>query len=193
MATSDPRWVWYGGRPSLDFVNTRRDREGGGIEHLTGPRDLAAWLTASGALPAPVKVDADLWAEAIELREAIDAALRAVVDGRAAPAAALRVLNRWLACAGDQPPRVRNKSGLTVLQTATVKQRDGGEALGALALDAAQLIGTDLRSRLRICPGTECGGRFLDDSPAARRRWCSMQICGNRHKAAIHRQRHQTS
>jgi predicted RNA-binding Zn ribbon-like protein len=28
----------------------------------------------------------------------------------------------------------------------------------------------------------------LDDSPAGRRRWCSMAVCGNRSKAAAHRQ-----
>jgi len=54
--------------------------------------------------------------------------------------------------------------------------------------DAADLLGTGLRERLRICPGPGCAGRFLDDSPAGRRRWCSMAVCGNRNKAAAHRQ-----
>jgi predicted RNA-binding Zn ribbon-like protein len=193
METSDPRWVWYGGRPSLDFVNTRRDREGTGIENLSEPRDLADWLTASDMLPAPVRIDDDLLTEAIVLREAIDASLKAAIDGNAAPAAALRVLTRWLVPATEQPPRLRNTGGLTVFEAGPVKQRDARRALGYLALDAAQLIGTDLRARLRICPGPECGGRFLDDSPAARRRWCSMQICGNRHKAATHRKRQQAT
>ena len=57
-----------------------------------------------------------------------------------------------------------------------------------IAADAAELLGTDLRERLRICPGPGCRGRFLDDSPAGRRRWCSMAVCGNRNKAAMHRQ-----
>ncbi len=56
-----------------------------------------------------------------------------------------------------------------------------------IAADAAQLLGTGLRERLRICPGPGCRGRFLDDSPAGRRRWCSMAVCGNRSKAAAYR------
>jgi predicted RNA-binding Zn ribbon-like protein len=69
--------------------------------------------------------------------------------------------------------------------------RSGRTPRGALALiaaDAAELLGTGLRDRLRICPGPGCRGRFLDDSPAGRRRWCSMAACGNRSKAAAHRQ-----
>ena len=61
-------------------------------------------------------------------------------------------------------------------------------ALALIAADAAELLGTELRERLRICPGPGCRGRFLDDSPAGRRRWCSMAVCGNRSKAAVHRQ-----
>ena len=45
------RWVWYGGRPSLDFVNTRRNREAGRAdevaEYLRGPDDFTAWLSAA--------------------------------------------------------------------------------------------------------------------------------------------------
>src|SRR5690349_1242555 len=41
-------WVWDGGRPSLDLVNTLRNRKTGGLELLRDPADLAAWLAASG-------------------------------------------------------------------------------------------------------------------------------------------------
>jgi predicted RNA-binding Zn ribbon-like protein len=30
---------------------------------------------------------------------------------------------------------------------------------------------------------------FADNSPANRRRWCAMNICGNREKIKMHRQR----
>jgi predicted RNA-binding Zn ribbon-like protein len=117
------------------------------------------------------------------------AGVRAVIAGDAAPPAALRVLNRWLATRPEHPPRLRNAAGLTVLEPGATRQRDARQALARIALDAAQLLGTDQRAQLRICPGPYCGGRFLDDSPAGRRRWCSMAVCGNRHKAASHRHR----
>jgi predicted RNA-binding Zn ribbon-like protein len=40
---------------------------------------------------------------------------------------------------------------------------------------------------LRQCQADACGGYFLDQSRAQPRRWCSMDGCGNRAKAARHR------
>ena len=115
---SDARWVWYGGRPSLDLVNTRRNREAAPVEYLGQPADLADWLRAAalvtaarfdpdaspppdGALLADASLLADdaLLADARELREAIDAGIRAAVTGQPFPPAALVELNRWLAAA----------------------------------------------------------------------------------------------
>ena len=204
------RWVWYGGRPSLDLVNTRRNREAGRAdevaEYLRGPDDLAAWLSAAGLYPAgpppaspggtgpggagPAGIspapDAETFAGALALREAISALVTATVVGGAAPAAAVRCVNTWLAL----PPRrpvLHLEAGVPTLGPAPAARTPRG-VLAMIAADAAELLGTDLRERLRICPGPGCRGRFLDDSPAGRRRWCSMAVCGNRNKAAMHRQ-----
>jgi predicted RNA-binding Zn ribbon-like protein len=42
---------------------------------------------------------------------------------------------------------------------------------------------------MRICANEECRWVFRDYSPAARRKWCDMSTCGNRAKAARHRER----
>ncbi len=219
------RWVWYGGRPSLDFVNTRRNREAGRAdevaEYLRGPDDLTAWLTAAGLCPAdpdgadpvgaePVRADPDgadpvragaggtgragagpaldqeTFAGALALREAISALVTASVAGDSAPAPAVRCVNTWLALP-PQRPVLHLEAGVAVLGPAPAARTPRG-VLAMIAADAAELLGTDLRERLRICPGPGCRGRFLDDSPAGRRRWCSMAVCGNRNKAAMHRQ-----
>jgi predicted RNA-binding Zn ribbon-like protein len=214
------RWVWYGGRPSLDFVNTRRNREAGRAdevaEYLRGPDDLAAWLRAAGLCPAgpdgagpggagpggagpdgadpdgadpdggSPAVDEESFAGALALREALSALVTASVAGDSAPAAAVRCVNQWLALPPERPV-LRLEAGVPVLGPAPAARTPRG-VLAMIAADAAELLGTDLRERLRICPGPGCRGRFLDDSPAGRRRWCSMAVCGNRSKAAAHRQ-----
>jgi predicted RNA-binding Zn ribbon-like protein len=199
------RWVWYGGRPSLDFVNTRRNREAGRVdeaaEYLRGPDDFTAWLTAAGLCPAdpgPASaggtglagvgpaLDAETFAGALALREGISALVTATVIGDSAPAAAVRCVNTWLALP-PQRPVLHLEAGVAVLGPAPAARTPRG-VLAMIAADAAELLGTDLRERLRICPGPGCRGRFLDDSPAGRRRWCSMAVCGNRNKAAMHRQ-----
>jgi predicted RNA-binding Zn ribbon-like protein len=186
------RWVWYGGRPSLDFVNTRRNREAGRAdevaEYLRGPEDFTAWLSAAELGPAGVSpaLDEATFAGALALREAISALVTATVVGDSAPAAAVRCVNTWLALR-PQRPVLHLEAGVPVLGPAPAARTPRG-VLAMIAADAAELLGTDLRERLRICPGPGCRGRFLDDSPAGRRRWCSMAVCGNRNKAAMHRQ-----
>ncbi|MBZ4322096.1 CGNR zinc finger domain-containing protein [Streptomyces huiliensis] len=182
----DPEWVWYGTRISVDFVNTRRDRWAGGRELLREPADLTAWFEAAGVGPACIPVDAPLLAQAVELREAIDAGLLAVVEGAVFPAAAQRVLNEWLARAAENPPRLEVRDGVPVL-TAGLPPVDGRGALGRIAVDAAEMFGGADRDRLHVCAGERCSARFFDNSVARRRRWCSMAGCGNRAKAAQHR------
>ncbi len=39
------------------------------------------------------------------------------------------------------------------------------------------------KNRLKTCPGLHCGWIFLDETKNARRKWCSMEACGNREKS----------
>jgi predicted RNA-binding Zn ribbon-like protein len=199
MTSPGRRWVWYGGRPSLDFVNTRRNREAGrrdaAAEYLREPADFAVWLHEAGLVPAgsgggrsPVleAVDEETLAGALALREAIDAAVAATVAAGRVPVKAVRCVNEWIA-AGPERPALRIEGGVPVLRAPRAGRTPRG-ALALIAADAAELLGTGLRERLRVCPGPGCHGRFLDDSPVGRRRWCSMAVCGNRSKAAAYRQ-----
>lgn len=54
--------------------------------------------------------------------------------------------------------------------------------LGPIALSAlALLTETDL-SRLKQCRGNACGWLFFDVTKNKGRRWCEMEVCGNRAK-----------
>ena len=131
-------------------------------------------------------VDGETFTGALALREAIDSAVTAIVTSGRVDGQAVGCVNEWIA-AGPGRPVLRMADGLPVLSAPQAARTPRG-ALSLIAADAADLLGTGLRERLRICPGPGCRGRFLDDSPAGRRRWCSMAACGNRSKAAAHRQ-----
>ncbi|KJK55371.1 CGNR zinc finger domain-containing protein [Saccharothrix sp. ST-888] len=183
----DPDYVWYGGRPSIHLVNTRRYRFEGGRELLREPADLSRWLEAAELTPGRAAVDEALLAAAIELREAIDRGLIAVVAGEPLAAEPVQVVNTWLARAAQYPPHLDLVDGLPVFRVNTVPS-DAFGALCRIAVDAAEMLGSDLRTRLRICAGANCSARFIDNSAGRRRRWCSMAACGNRAKASQHRQ-----
>jgi predicted RNA-binding Zn ribbon-like protein len=50
------------------------------------------------------------------------------------------------------------------------------------------LTGSDL-SRIKRCPGDHCGWLFYDATKNRRRRWCEMEVCGNRAKQKRRRRR----
>ena len=185
-----PYWYWLGGRPALDFVNTRRERWRRNIECLTGDRDAVDWLVAAELLPeAPRRAPRGLAEEARALREAIDAGVRAAAAGEPTDPGALALIDHWLDHAGSRPALLLAADGRPLFSEHAPVDYPR-RALGMVALDAARMLGTpEERVRIRICGSETCSARFYDRSPAARRRWCSMQACGNVAKARRHRAR----
>ena len=55
-------------------------------------------------------------------------------------------------------------------------------ALGPIALAAVRLFTEGDFARIRECGGHACGWLFYDRSKNNRRRWCEMEVCGNRAK-----------
>ncbi|MFN4164396.1 MAG: CGNR zinc finger domain-containing protein [Ferrovibrio sp.] len=193
-----------GGHPALDFVNTldwrgRAAVEGGPEETLVSYAALLAWCRRAGILGAATASELERLAarsparaetvrgEAIALREAVFHLADATRQGRTAPKADLAILNRCLleypegrALAPSQGRLVWRSHGDGI---------DLGSPLGAIARLAADLLVTAEPDSIRCCAGPDCGWLFHDTSPNKRRRWCSMEACGNRAKARRHYQR----
>lgn len=62
------------------------------------------------------------------------------------------------------------------------------QALRDLIAASALSILADPRElgRVKLCPGHDCGWVFLDETKNARRKWCLMEVCGNRAKSSRH-------
>jgi predicted RNA-binding Zn ribbon-like protein len=80
-------------------------------------------------------------------------------------------------------PALRPDGGTTVVAPTAAA------ALATLARDAIDLFGGPLAHRIRVCAADDCGLLFVDASRPGRRRWCSMERCGNRAKIRTHRAR----
>jgi predicted RNA-binding Zn ribbon-like protein len=188
LATGAPWWYWLGDRPAMDFVNTLRERWRRRVETLVTPDDLAAWLVEAGLMQAPGRVTSSVLEDARALREAIDTCALAVLAGGPPPAEALTLIDDWLVFAGARPQLVQRADGVPLLAERAAADSPR-RALGMVALDAARMLGTDERARIRVCASETCSARFYDRSPAGVRRWCSMRTCGNEAKARRHRAR----
>ena len=107
LATGEPWWYWSGGRPAVDFVNTRRERWRRGVETLVTPEDLATWLVRAGVMDASALVTRKVLAQAVDLREAIDTLLVGAIDGTpVASTEAITLIDDWLVFAGVRPQLV---------------------------------------------------------------------------------------
>ena len=181
----------------LDFVNTLAYNKGEAHERLPDAPTAVTWLQRHALLHQEM-VDAILAeakdAEAEErllsrvrrVRDALRELLDAAVEQRPPQSAALKEVNRALR-APYVIELVPAADGVSLDH-----RHDGDPISGAMArLSEAvtrELTGLNVR-RLRVCANDECRWVFNDHSPAGRRKWCDMSSCGNRAKAARHRER----
>lgn len=142
--------------------------------------DLCAAVIDLGLLSRPPFVAEPDLAEALVLRAAAAACAGAAADGATLPLRAVETLNSF---AGDEPPAIALRPDGTLVRGAPAPVR---AALAAIARDTIETVVLE-RIALRRCAA--CDTPFLDRSRGGRRRWCSMQRCGNRAKASAFRSR----
>ena len=172
-----------GGRPSLDLVNTiswpGTDRA---HDWLDSVDNLQRWLKAVG-LPRVAARHSSLEA-AHEARATLAAVLRPLAHGERPTHRAFERFNQRLAQA----------SARRVIDPATLSwtwksPEQAADVFCALFLDAAELLTTVNRDRLRHCPA--CDWLFVDQTRNGQRRWCDMADCGSRDKSRRYDQRTQ--
>jgi predicted RNA-binding Zn ribbon-like protein len=182
----------------LDFVNTGRPVRGRRVREYAGPDDAIAWFAARNLLhddarrallaryaADPAAGEADL--EAIRrVRDAMRGLLESAVARRPASRTDLKTVNRALRTHYVYE-LVPAADGVTMGHIHLGDPIAG--ALERLAETLARVLSLGLPERLRICESPDCGEAFIDRSRTGKRRWCDMATCGNRAKAARHRQR----
>ena len=196
--TNNPVGRWranhfVGNHPALDFVNTISDRvsPAGAVDRLQSLDDLVTWAQSAGLIDPTIgasrfdaggaAADGESAARARRLREAGHTVFTHRAEDRSPPPDALAhiagVAAQGTAAGGLQWAGGDGPAALTRTSTD-----------GLLGLIAWQMLDALFRvpdARLGICP--RCGWLFHDDTKGGRRRWCSMDMCGNREKARRHR------
>jgi len=186
-----------GGVLCLDFANTvswRGDPHDRG-ERLTSYPELLHWAVHAGVLdePASRRLSKAAARNPRDAQAVVDAAIRlreALVrlllgHPRAADVARL---NASLAAAPSRASIRLDSSGFEWGESADDDALD--QPLHEVLWSAADLLVSGRASQVRSCGDPRCRWLFLDPSPSGRRRWCSMQECGNRNKVRrFHRAR----
>jgi predicted RNA-binding Zn ribbon-like protein len=182
-----------GGELALDFANTCSGR---GFsthqDHLQRPEHVVQWAAHARVLPpgdaewlaqtiaAEAALGARLLGEARALREDIYQLGAAIAAGQAAPPERIENLTkahaRALAC-GALTSIEKNFGWSWNPRQTPVEAITGPISLSALTL----LQQADL-TRVKQCQGEKCGWLFFDATKNKSRRWCEMEVCGNRAK-----------
>ncbi|NUU37655.1 ABATE domain-containing protein [Pseudomonas sp. C2B4] len=171
--------------PALDLLNTQMLVEGHKRDLLQNDAQAAQWLEQIGLGVATVVGDGRLLGELRALRDSIESLVTARRESRPADPA---TLNRFLL--GAVPQLVWEQPGAPELDRfhqADVMTRQ----LSRLAYAAAELLAEGDFNLVRTCESADCSLMFYDRTKAHKRRWCSMALCGNRHKVAEFRKRRQ--
>ena len=182
-----------GGELALDFANTSSGRGWPTHrEHLRRADDVAGWAAHARVL-APEDAEwlanaatsdgalaERLLEEALALREDIYELGATIAAGRPAPATRIESLAKVHARAlarGKLAPFGTNFGWTWPPRDAPVEA-----VLGPISLSALTLLQQADLTRIKQCQGDKCGWLFFDTTKNRSRRWCEMEICGNRAK-----------
>jgi predicted RNA-binding Zn ribbon-like protein len=199
---SDPHAVPHGHQASLEtglaFINTLELEKGSPVDHLDSPMVALDWLIAHDlmhreamlATVARVEAEPEYGVKLLGRIRKVRAAMRELVDAsveRRAPSfTALDEVNRALRT-HYVTILVPSADGVHMGHKHEGDPIDG--ALARLTESVARYLGEGKTDRLRVCASETCHWVFFDASRTAKRKWCDMSTCGNRAKAARHRER----
>lgn len=182
----------------LDFANTvdwhASDYPDDLLHDYAG---LLAWAEAAGILTSAqagrLREMALQWPEmaeaafdrAVRLRETIYRLFVAIAEKEVFAEEDLALLNKALSESLAHLQINSSSSGFT--WNWAERPLDFEQVLWPVTRSAAELLIADELQRVRQCADDRgCGYLFVDTSRNGRRRWCSMESCGNRAKAQRH-------
>ena len=186
-------FLFVGSQLALDFVNTRPVQSDEPMELLPDFNALLRWFRAAELLSARDAANLEQqWGHSAraqrtleamrELREKLRKEILAWEHGGAVHPFTVAELNRLML---DHPMLTKLKtSGSGPATELWFEPRQPEDLFAPLAHSAATLFAHVDRRRVRKC--ARCVLHFHDTSKKGTRRWCSMQLCGNRLKVAAY-------
>ncbi|HEX4394842.1 MAG TPA: CGNR zinc finger domain-containing protein [Mycobacterium sp.] len=191
LSRPDSPFWFIGGDISLDLVNTEMIESGVLVDRINTPELLRAWLDASSLgqdLGVPEQISQEVFDKVIDLRHSLRAGYDELAFGRTLPEGTILTLNDILG--PDPGSRLRDGGGGRLERSSRVNLATQPWWLPWLLADAAaDLIVSPTAALVRRCASQVCVLFFVDTSRNHSRRWCSMELCGNRNKVAAHHQR----
>jgi predicted RNA-binding Zn ribbon-like protein len=193
-----PTFLFVANNPSLDLVNTEVVLSGVRTDLFESFKDLVQWFEqANLASPAEMQRLARVWTDTSEAKAALQAAraLRSALRNAVERVARIGRVPSTLADVLGNELREPRLATEVVESHGRLKTRHHwilekpADLLVPVAHYAANFFATADYSAIRKCEDPKCILFFYDTSKNHSRRWCSMDLCGNRAKVAAFRER----
>ena len=186
-------FLFLGNLLVLDFLNTRPVSNNEPLELLPDFGALLNWFRAAGVIDSGAVTRLEHWERSPtasrvmramrSLREKLRKEVLSWEQGTSVQGGTLHELNQLLA---KYPMRAKllggKKSSLRMQLYCEARKPE--DLFAPVVHSAAILFSAIDRSRVRKCD--QCVLHFYDISKKGTRRWCSMQLCGNRLKVAAY-------
>jgi predicted RNA-binding Zn ribbon-like protein len=195
-------FLFVGNLLVLDFLNTKPILKGEPTELLPDTASLERWLVASGIVTsAQARALVRRWRDAprakafleklLAFRERLRAAVVRQQRGLSISNAMVSEINLLLQ---ENPSQITLRWKTKKLERVAVfEPQEPDDVWAPIAAAAAELLSDIPTSRIRKCESESCVIWFYDTSKKGSRRWCSMNICGNRLKVAAYRHRNRAA
>jgi len=182
MNKLDPPFIFLANNPGVDFTNTKMICRGEVVDLLQTDIDLNKWaqkadLHTEGSEGFHLK-------PALELRQALRDIFIQKIDNLTVQNKTLKIINQHLL--NYSTPQVLEFKNNEYTLRLKYKNLTFSNFLGYLAHESAVLLASSQAKGLKRCNNPDCRLIFVDTSRGQKRRWCSMESCGNRAKAAKH-------
>ncbi len=191
-------FFFIGNHPALDLANTLAATKEGPLDLLPDFSSLCRWMSEAKLMTAEEATSlAKKWTfdrgerfltEVKSYRAGIKELVAELGSKEKVPTSFIEETNRLM--------RSANAVLQIIPQRAKAYARswplDWGKpdsVLGLIAETGVQLVCDCDLSLVRKCENPHCVLTFYDTTKNHQRRWCIMEVCGNRHKATLHRRK----
>ncbi len=175
-------FLFIGEHYITDFVNTELKPTGTLIDLFQTNNDVKRWFKEVGLVKEIEEIDLNdiFFNEIKEYRDFIKKSFFEYLDNKSDLTPLLEKTNKILK-QNEVFLQISNLNG-EYQQTFLPYKKNINVLLTTIAIELTKLLSSEQFKYLKRCNNHDCVLLFIDNSKNHSRRWCSMEICGNRSK-----------
>lgn len=194
------KFLFIANNLSIDFVNTLIVDKGEPLDLLETPADLLAWAIAACLISEDdarklLEILADEWENSLlqakKFRRILLETIMSLIESGKAIPTTMNEINRLLRRKSGYEELFETENGFE--KRYNLNHQNLTNLLVPIAESASDLLCNGDLKLIKKCESDQCVLYFYDTNKDQKRRWCRMNACGNKAKAAAFYERKKVS